>query len=585
MQLVAYGVQDVYLTGNPQITYWKVIYKRYTNFAVEPIEQSFSGTADFGKTSVTSLIARNGDLMTHTYLKATVSISRTAGTGGFAFVKRLGHAMIKTAELQIGGARIDLQYGDWMNIWWELSHEISQERGFAQMIGDIPYLTETSQAPQGADASLSTPTKTGVIFVPLTFWFCRNNGLALPLIALQYHDVRINFNFNPASELVVYEDPSSTKVTASITDSLLIIDYIFLDSEERKRFATSAHEYLIEQLQTPDEDTINQRSLKYRLPFNHPCKEVVWAVKLGKYSGGSFLSYNPYDNAAMYKRFAQVLYLACLNYNGSSLEPTESSSAGSMFAVTEPSNSAAAALLAVLQTTAVIITREAGTAWGPGNGFTLDGGLPTDFDVNPFQYVDFVDDSWMSALTPALLSTQVSDLGLTTSGTLYSYVSKWFVVVNQPFNYGLYLDGTVNTIAQGNLQLNGTDRFTVREGNYFNYVQPWQHHTNTPADGINVYSFALNPEEHQPSGTCNFSRIDFSQLNITLTSEAGAAVQANNSNSVIVIYTVNYNILRIMGKRAKSFALDFTIHTAHKSTQPVQSELLNWKNLLVALAA
>ena len=220
MQLVAYGVQDVYLTGNPQITYWKVIYKRHTNFAVEPIEQSFSGTADFGKTSVTSLIARNGDLMTHTYLKATVSISRTAGTGGFAFVKRLGHAMIKTAELQIGGARIDLQYGDWMNIWWELSHEISQERGFAQMIGDIPYLTETSQAPQGADASLSTPTKTGVIFVPLTFWFCRNNGLALPLIALQYHDVRINFNFNPASELVVYEDPSSTKVTASITDSL-----------------------------------------------------------------------------------------------------------------------------------------------------------------------------------------------------------------------------------------------------------------------------------------------------------------------------------------------------------------------------
>jgi hypothetical protein len=151
-----------------------------------------------------------------------------------------------------------------------------------------------------------------------------------------------------------------------------------------------------------------------------------------------------------------------------------------------------------------------------------------------------------------------------------------------PFNYGLYIDGTVNPIDSGNIQLNGQDRFTIREGNYFIYVQPYQHHTNTPADGINLYSFALNPEEHQPSGSCNFSRIDFSQLNIKTTT---AARNVLGDSSIINIYTVNYNILRIMGKRTNSFVLDFKIHTAHKSTQPVQSETLNWKNLLVALAA
>ena len=145
MQLVAYGVQDVYLTGNPQITYFKIVYKRHTNFAVEPIEQSFSGTADFGKSSVTSLIARNGDLMTKVYLKANVSLRKlNNASGNFAFVRRLGHAMIKEVEIQIGGARIDRQLGDWMNIWYELTHSTAQEKGYAEMIGDTPQLTPPS---------------------------------------------------------------------------------------------------------------------------------------------------------------------------------------------------------------------------------------------------------------------------------------------------------------------------------------------------------------------------------------------------------------------------------------------------------
>jgi len=566
MQLVAYGVQDVYLTGNAQITYWKVIYKRHTNFAVEPIEQSFSGTADFGKTSVTSLIARNGDLITKVYLKARISASKRnpSAQGRFAWVSRVGHAMIRTAEIQIGGARIDLQYGEWMNIWWELTHEEGKVRGFSKMIGDTPELTE-----------LSNDDKSATLFVPLTFWFCRNNGLALPLIALQYHDVRINFNFNAASKLIVAEN--DVVVDAHIEDALLLIDYVFLDSEERKRFATSAHEYLIEQLQTPDEDTINEQNKKYRLPFNHPCKEIVWAVKQGKYvSGTKFVAYHASDFMEVKRRLAQTLFLLNLDITKSGSTWTVKTNApqtatpGAYSTVTNGMSSVSAvqavadstieyAALVTTNRVQVASVADSSTAINPnvvGNFYTTVtvGGtviiqddtagtsvtLPTGFDSNPFDYVDFLDDNWQH-IDVALASRTVAEMGFTqTSRDIYTLLSKWFVSVNQPFNYGVNLDGSQNPVVEANLQLNGQDRFTKREGDYFNYVQPWQCHSRTPADGINVYSFALNPEDHQPSGTCNFSRIDFSQLNIKLNSTP-------SSDSVISIYTVNYNILRIMG--------------------------------------
>jgi len=144
-----------------------------------------------------------------------------------------------------------------------------------------------------------------------------------------------------------------------------------------------------------------------------------------------------------------------------------------------------------------------------------------------------------------IVSSPYDKLGLDTRTDIFTKVlSKFLVKVYQPTNYGLYYDGTVNPFDSGNIQLNGQDRFTNREGNYFNYVQPYQHFSNTPADGINVYSFALNPEEHQPSGTCNFSRIDYAQLNVRLTTDAKNEI---DTDSVINIYTKNYNVLRIMG--------------------------------------
>jgi hypothetical protein len=285
MQLVAYGAQDVYLTGNPQITFFKVVYKRHTNFSMEPIEQTFSGNAGFNK-KVSAHVTRNGDLITKMYLRVEVpevcvreglsetELQRTQ----FAWVRRLGHALIESVELEIGGSRIDKQYGNWFTIWYELCHETGHEEGYAKMIGDVPEMVE-----------LSTPAANGrlkdkyTLYIPMQFWFCRNNGLALPLIALQYHEVRVHFEFRHINELCVHSDNFNPKSTISdIENASLLVDYIYLDTEERRRFAQVSHEYLVEQLQTTGEDAVTSNSYKGRLNFNHPSKALYWAVRQGQ---------------------------------------------------------------------------------------------------------------------------------------------------------------------------------------------------------------------------------------------------------------------------------------------------------------
>ena len=170
MQLVAYGAQDVYLSGNPQITFFKVVYRRHTNFSVEPIQQTWNGAADFGRT-VTCNINRNGDLITNMYV--AVKLNSAVKANAWGYVRRLGHAMVESCKIEIGGSKIDEHYGDWLNIWYELTHKIGQERGYAKMIGDVPELSNID----------TTALRAYQMYIPLQFWFNRNDGLALPLIA------------------------------------------------------------------------------------------------------------------------------------------------------------------------------------------------------------------------------------------------------------------------------------------------------------------------------------------------------------------------------------------------------------------
>jgi len=407
------------------------VYRRYTNFSMEAIEQTFNGTADFGR-KVTCTISRNGDLIHRMYLQVTLP-----AVSGFAFrwVDWVGHALINSVEMEIGGQRIDKHYGDWLHIWNELTQTAGHKDGYEAMVGMTSALT--------APASNAAGTPETVLYIPLEFWFCRNPGLALPLIALQYHEVKVNIEFADRSKVCVCPGANLNSVPALKTGSLWV-DYIYLDTDERRRFAQVSHEYLIEQLQYTGAESVSVTSNKLKLNFNHPVKELVWVVQ----SDG-----NVSTNSSVAALYPQA--------GASTLQ--------------KPAN-------------AGIYT---GPQWFNYTDAPLKGEDPTN----------------MSA----------------------------------PGN---------NCVDKALLQLNGHDRFAQREGKYFNLVQPYQHHENVPVTagsaGINVYSFGLKPEEHQPSGTCNMSRIDTATLQLNLTSNATKGADSSFSSAQVRIYACSYNVLRIM---------------------------------------
>ena len=248
-------------TGNPQITFFKVVYRRHTNFALESIQQTFNGTVDFGR-KVTATISRNGDLIHKMYLQVDLP-ALTSGTTT-AWTRNIGHVLINNVEIEIGGQRIDKHYGEWLHIWSELTQTAEHEDGYNVMIGNTSELTTQAASIPAAR-----------LYVPLQFWFNRNPGLALPLIALQYHEVKVNLEFRPASECTV----GSPTGTPSLSDASLYVDYVFLDTDERRQFAQVAHEYLIEQLQFTGAESFSNSSVKSKLNFNHPCKDLVWVVQ------------------------------------------------------------------------------------------------------------------------------------------------------------------------------------------------------------------------------------------------------------------------------------------------------------------
>ena len=294
MQLVAMGAQDVYLTGNPQITFFKVVYRRHTNFSKECIAQQFNGTANFGS-SLTCTLARNGDLVQEIYLKAVLGIE-TAAIANEAFHRLEDMTnLIETVEVEIGGQKIDKHYSAWLDIYNELFETSHDYR--TVMSTKVNTVAETSAT-----------SGTATVYLPLRFWFNRNPGLALPLIALQYHEVKINLKLNSAgkffgvsSDTAPNRDGADSasdvpavavdKLKLSLTSADLLVNYVYLDTDERRRFAQVSHEYLIEQVQhtgVESEATID-------MSFNHPVKALFWS---GKAWDKVKLQLNGHDRAA-----------------------------------------------------------------------------------------------------------------------------------------------------------------------------------------------------------------------------------------------------------------------------------------------
>jgi hypothetical protein len=496
MQLVSYGAQDIYISGNPQITFWKILYKRHTNFAVESIEVTFNGQADFNK-RVTAVINRNADLMYKTYVQVVLPEVSLTGGAGFRWLNYIGHRLISQVELEIGGQRIDRQYGDWMQIWTQLSTDAGNIKVLDSMLGnthDLVLMKRGTGMTLDATCSASettiscvpragTPAKT--LYIPLQFWFCRNPGVAIPLIALQYHEVRINVDFETWQNCQYAE--SSVGVPApqaaqSLAAASIYVDYVYLDTEERRRFAQQSHEYLIEQVQYTGAESITSSSNKIQLNFNHPVKELQWVVQRDSFvdcstapwlaSIGGAQPFNYSDDFSTDGVITSLLAQA----SGASTSNTDASSG-----ITAPLGQGA-------QNTTLV----------GADSVDVSGVQEFESGVN------------------YLLAKVILDSGIRCEGK--------------------------NPVEVAKLQLNGQDRFTEREGAYFDTVQPYQHHSRSPSTGINVYSFALRPEEHQPSGTCNFSRIDKAtlQLTVSLNTVTGART------AQVRVYALNYNVLRVM---------------------------------------
>jgi hypothetical protein len=399
LQLVACGAQDAYLSGNPQITFWKGLFKRHTNFAMEPFRINFSGQPNWG-TKQSAIIGRHADLLYSTYVEVLLAAG-SYNNDQF----RLGYNLIKYAELEIGGQQIDRLYGEWMFLWDALTSDANKSSTAYYMVGlgggnGALSLSDPTQCNEGS----GRPSLPNVVYIPLAFFYTRNPGAALPLIALQYHEVKINILWNAPSLISGTAAPS----VPGPVQAAIYIDYIYLDTEERRRMAQESHEYLIEQTQFNEDKGISSYNNRIDLTFNHPVKELVWVVQKEGYTN-------------------------CKLSNGRL----------------------------------------------------------------------------------------------------------------KPFTYDQY------AVYKQSLQINGQDRLDARYGNYFNKVQLYQHHSGFIANqpDIYLYSFALRPEEHQPSGTCNFSRIDTATLVVEMSGAANVDESTDNTWNVRV-YALNYNILRIMSGMA-----------------------------------
>lgn len=567
MQLVAYGAQDVYLTGNPQITFWKVTYRRYTNFAMESIEQTFNGQADFGR-RITCTISRNGDLAYRTYLQVTLpeinqqmsnnySNNDGVGANNGVYARWLdfpGEQLISQVEVEIGGQRIDRQYGDWMHIWQQLTLTGEQQRGYYKMVGNttqLTFITDPSFANVDGPCSVDAPRQVcaprnalpeTTLYVPFQFWYCRNPGLALPLIALQYHEVRINLDLRPIDEMLWAvsslncdtDTASPAKVRAAYNQSLvaasLYVDYVFLDTDERRRMAQNPHEYLIEQVQFTGDESVGSSSNKIKLNFNHPCKELVWVVQPD-------VNVDYCSSLECGTHLYKVLGAQPFNYTDAiDALPNAIHAFGGPRGVAADTNAFINAHGTFNDAGALDVETISNSWWNAPAGGPNDAGDPglNYQNAGPFAGTPGganVTVPQGSLGNDVVVGTGVQNSGVSDAGT--------FVLTESSLDMHCWGE---NPVVTAKLQLNGQDRFSEREGTYFDLVQPYQFHTRSPDTGINVYSFALRPEEHQPSGTCNFSRIDNATLQLVLSN----ATVEGTSTAKVRVYATNYNVLRIM---------------------------------------
>ena len=517
LQLVAYGAQDAYITGNPHITFWKVLYKRHTNFAMEAFRVNFTGKPQYGQ-RVVAVVNRNADLMYKTYLEVVLP-DTTSSTGGLTTSvtwtsgtqRRLGYELLSKIEVEIGGQIIDTHYGEWLYLWEHLTSSYDNSVKLDAMVGGSIGGTSTSL--------ISCNGRPGVLYIPLQFWFCRNPGLALPLIALQYHEVRLNITLSPATDLVSKGSYSSVAAAAAalpqLKDMALYIDYIYLDVDERRRFAQQSHEYLIDQLQFGLQQTLTNASSRIDLTLNHPVKELVWVFQDAQKTdcGSALTASTGYTQPFSYD---DIVNRCRLQING---QDRFDERYGDYFWKVQPyqHHTGGGFWPTRLETNAVTAT---GTPTSVTSTFTLNALTNTSFSYSAL----------VGVLIPGMTVTGAGITGtniiasITPSSATAGTIVFWTSFTSTATSY----TATTTYVADDNTITSTGSAVT----------------TYATANPVNVYSFALQPEEHQPSGTCNFSRIDTTTLVFDSFKTGTYPTKSRPFN--FRMYAVNYNIFRVM---------------------------------------
>jgi hypothetical protein len=465
LQLVAYGAQDVYLTGKPTVTFFQSVYKRHTNFAIEAVPQTLAGQANpGGLVSVT--LARSGDLIGDMWVvlqPTPTSYSQLTSNNVSSDMCWVAERAFSSVELFIGGQSIDKHYQLWFRLYAEVFLNDSKKANYGKMTS-MPVWNNGNN-----------PTSLSYVYLPLLFFFNRNPGLYLPLIALQYHEVRIDFTLTSYYKNYFGSIPPAVWA-----------NYIYLEKEERDKFAKNNHEYLIEQVQYINGDPVGSSSENtpsiIRLQYNHPVKELIWCYQ----------NSTPTSNPNSMWNFSSSVSNVNVTIDISKItNPQTPQNTGSPVLYVPPLLSSNIFLALTSATTTISGTQiVGGTSLAlqsnvlSGNVFWVEEGLP--------QYG---------------VSSNV------VSGQEVGPLHKFKII------------------------LNGTDRAYEQYGKWYNQYQPYRYHVGHPYPGIYMYSFAINPEDLQPSGTCNFSRIDMAQVAVSFKTGMPPLIQQ--------MFAVNYNILRI----------------------------------------
>ena len=576
IQLVAYGAQDVYLTANPQFTFFKSTYKRYTNFAMQDIPLVFKGTIDFGK-KVSCTLSRIGDLVFKTYVKVVLpkvvynGPSKYKGYAKFGWIQYLGYQLIKEVEVEIGGTRIDKQYSDWLYIWQDILVPTGNVPALYQMIGNTNDLTSISSLNWTDNNKVLKDSK--VLFIPLLFWFNLNNGLALPLISLQYHEVKINVTFRDIEELCVRTDVMNSSIKDLKLDSSLFVQYIFLDTTERRLLAQKSSEYLIQQIQFNNPIPINNNFCNCRLYFNHPVMSLIWWLKMGNYRGGKFMTYvngraldgGSWNDAINYMGKQLLLSIYDLDQFGN-FAPVKKANKNNKYIRYGKIYNIINCTDRKYQPRYIFDYSQRNKDIFIG---ILDDEQPLVNVYNKDDYRNLIDGILKVSLVnedenlyrPEVVhmsKNKISNLNISTPTHKYRIDNRCDYIKDQDIIVWddvmtLYINNTKNPITAAQLVLNGIDRTKKYDNLYFDALQPITYFDTSFDNGTNGYSFAIKAWEfHKPTGSCNFSRIDTATFRLWFNIYNNIEEQYifENPNNYLAIYGHNYNILRVMSGMA-----------------------------------